>query len=56
MHYSAQLYCKHIIFQHYSEVEQNLSCNIVHLSVRGYVLLRRKLRILYLTLVYYLLL
>ena len=50
MHYSAQLCRKHIIFQHYSQVvEQNRSCNIVHLSMCSYALLRRKLRLLYST-------
>ena len=50
MHYSAQLYCKPIIFQRFSQVVcQNRSCNIVHVSMRSYVLLRRKLRLLYST-------
>ena len=56
MHYYAQLYCKDIMFQLDSQVvEQNRSCNIVHLSMRSDVLLRRKLRLLYSTLLYYLL-
>ena len=53
MHYSAQLYCKHIISQYYSQVVgQNRSCNIVHLSMGSYVKLGRKLRLLYSTLLY----
>ena len=56
MHYSAQLYCKHIIFQHYSQVVEQRSCKIVHLSMHSYVPLRRKLGLLYSTLLYYLLL